>query len=727
MRRAGAKVRAAGLVCLAGIVVLAGCGDDDDGPPPAPVWREAYFETGGSYGSTPDGMLLTRTDGSFDVLNGGLVLPAGSYAVAGASFSGWVSGDAAGGTRVRGALLEPVSVMRETWWRGIGLPETRSTDLLRATTMPLSGAFDGTGTLGGKAIPAGAGPAFALFRNGGIAVVAPEGAEQFMLMLADGCEMDVGTFAVPADTSMWCAWAADGSASIFFVDSGTVEVTSYTAASFAGTFDLTVGGETLSGSFDVPTSLYGKTPGPDSYDHDDAWYAAKEIAVDGAPQSRTIDFLKDDDWIWFAATAGTTYRLRTSAHSYDDGFLWAFDRDGVTVWVDGYSLWLKIYDTDGATPLGPQWDPWETLFTAPADGIYFVRVAGDPGSYAIEALSQTGVSADAFEAAGDDSSADAEAIAVDAPAQAHTLHTFTDEDWVSFGATAGVAYYVRTTGGGDPAPRVALYHTNGVTELAAGDGFVAWVAPASGTYFVQVTGEPGAYDVQVTTTSGVAPDDYEPDDVSGQASAIAPDGAPQSRTRHSALDEEWIAVDAVAGNTYYVTTAPPAPAHFNWSFSWYDTDGTTEISPFSDFYCPASGTYYARLPAMATDYVGPYTVAVVTHSEYALPDDYEPDDGPAEATPFDTAGLPQGHTLHSSSDADWIAVDVPAGGMTITVDVLSDTGLLGKPMVSIVDTDGMTVVASGFGGATWVAGAAGTYYVAVHSFESWYYVDIEVQ
>ena len=74
-----------------------------------------------------------------------------------------------------------------------------------------------------------------------------------------------------------------------------------------------------------------------------------------------------------------------------------------------------------------------------------------------------------------------------------------------------------------------------------------------------------------------------------------------------------------------------------------------------------------------------------------------------------------------------MAVDVPAGGMTITVGILNDPALMGWPMVLILDTDGVTQLASGLDGATCVAPAAGTYYVVVLMHLSWYYVDIEVQ
>jgi len=719
--------KAAVAASIAGVVLFTACDmldDDGGGLVRGLAWREAYMSVGGSYYSVPHGMVLTEIDDSFDLVNGGGVFDAGSHPFEGFGFSRWASGDAEGGTRVFGTLDEPVWITSETWWHGVRLPESRPTFLLGVTTMPLTGVFDGTGTFEGKPIPAAASPAFALVWGGSIGVVAPVGADQFHLSFYDGFTLDEGTFAVPGDIAVECGWVLT-SAIPPSVDSGTINITSYTASSFAGTFDLTIGAETISGSFDVPTALYGKTPPPDSYEDDDTWDAAKPIVVGGDPQARTIDFMKDDDWLAVAAAAGTTYCVRTFAHAFDRKLPVYFDADGMTEWDEDSNVWLRAYDIDGVTPLTPEWAPGRMVFTAPSSGTCFVRVGGIPGSYAVEALYQTGVSADAFEAAGDDSFADAEAITVDAPAQPHTFHTFTDEDWVSFAATSGGEYYIRTTGAA-PAPRVTLYDTDGTTDLEEDWGEVAWVAPADGTYFVRVAGEPGTYGLEISTSSGVAPDAHEPDDVWTQAVAIVPDGASQSRTHHSLLDEDWFAVDAIAGTTYYPDIAPADGTVV--SLAWYDTDGTTQLVFGGGFDCVVSGTYYMKI-SMGTYLggVGPYTISVVTHVDHTLPDAYEPDNGPAEATPFVLGGPPQGHTLHSSSDRDWVAVDVPTGGMTITADVLSDPALLGFADVRIFDIDGVTELASGLDGAACVAAAPGTYYVVVLMYTSWYYIDIEVQ
>jgi hypothetical protein len=298
---------------------------------------------------------------------------------------------------------------------------------------------------------------------------------------------------------------------------------------------------------------------------------------------------------------------------------------------------------------------------------------------------------------------------------------------MSFAAVSGTAYYLRTTSGAASAPLITLYDIDGATAAGQGYGYFPWIAPADGTYYVKVTGEPGAYDVEVLTASGVAPDAYETDDAWGQAKRIVPDGASQSRTLHSLLDKDWITVEAVAGNTYYTELDPHNYYPFDSvSTVWYDTDGTTLLD--SGLVCTVSGTYYVKVSrGVWFEAVGSYTISVVTHSIYALPDAFEPDNTFADATPFDLAGPPVQHTLHSSSDTDWFAVEVPAGGMTITVDTQGGGIHFCFPTVSIFDVDGTTELASGFGGATCVAPATGTYYVMVHSSPGLYYVDIEVE
>jgi|GEM_PF-2438291 len=102
-------------------------------------------------------------------------------------------------------------------------------------------------------------------------------------------------------------------------------------------------------------------------------------------------------------------------------------------------------------------------------------------------------SPDAYE--GDNSSATAKPITTNGVAQIHNFNVPGDQDWVSFTAQKGATYVINTSNLGPNADTVlALYGTDGATLLASNDdsngtlaSLINWKAPASGTYYVQVT------------------------------------------------------------------------------------------------------------------------------------------------------------------------------------------------------------------------------------------------
>lgn len=98
----------------------------------------------------------------------------------------------------------------------------------------------------------------------------------------------------------------------------------------------------------------------DAYEGDDSPSGAKSIAI-GAVQTHNISGPGDQDWVKFAAQAGSAYVIRTANLGPD---------------ADTY---LYLYDTDGATLLASNDDYNGTLasqieWTAPATGTYYVLV-----------------------------------------------------------------------------------------------------------------------------------------------------------------------------------------------------------------------------------------------------------------------------------------------------------------------------------------------------------------
>ncbi len=101
-------------------------------------------------------------------------------------------------------------------------------------------------------------------------------------------------------------------------------------------------------------------------------------------------------------------------------------------------------------------------------------------------------SPDAYE--GDNTSATAKPISLNST-QIHNFDTPGDQDWVSFKAQKGITYTLTTSNLGPNANTVLnLYAADGVTLLASNDDYngtpasqIIWRAPASGTYYAQVT------------------------------------------------------------------------------------------------------------------------------------------------------------------------------------------------------------------------------------------------
>jgi hypothetical protein len=99
--------------------------------------------------------------------------------------------------------------------------------------------------------------------------------------------------------------------------------------------------------------------------------------------------------------------------------------------------------------------------------------------------------ADSYE--GDDTASQAKSIAI-GQAQTHNIDSLGDQDWVKFVAQAGEAYVIRTADLDSTADTyLSLYDTDGTSLLAANDddgtslsSQIEWVAPGTGTYYVQV-------------------------------------------------------------------------------------------------------------------------------------------------------------------------------------------------------------------------------------------------
>jgi len=103
---------------------------------------------------------------------------------------------------------------------------------------------------------------------------------------------------------------------------------------------------------------------PDMYEPDDAMEQAQWFAVDGLPQTHGFHICQDVDFVKFEATVGTRYMIQTlRLGRWYDTMLFLYDAGGTLLTMDDDS--------------GPGWAS-SIVWTAPADGVYYVKVIEYP-------------------------------------------------------------------------------------------------------------------------------------------------------------------------------------------------------------------------------------------------------------------------------------------------------------------------------------------------------------
>jgi uncharacterized repeat protein (TIGR01451 family) len=101
---------------------------------------------------------------------------------------------------------------------------------------------------------------------------------------------------------------------------------------------------------------------PDMYESDNYYTQAPVIPTDGTVQTHTFHVAADKDWVKFFAWGGQVYTATTSRLSPDvDTVLQLYDADGVTLLLENDDY---LSGSDAS----------HLVWTAPADGWYFVRI-----------------------------------------------------------------------------------------------------------------------------------------------------------------------------------------------------------------------------------------------------------------------------------------------------------------------------------------------------------------
>ena len=227
-------------------------------------------------------------------------------------------------------------------------------------------------------------------------------------------------------------------------------------------------------SFDTGTGTYTLTITGITDDHANS--AANAVPVDvGVAARGEIDYEGDGDYFTFAAEEGEFYQLDVTLGTLEDSVLDIFDAYGI--WLDGND------DFAESTASRLYW-------TAPGKGTYDVRVTGfdvSTGTYTLTIAVSDIV---------DDhpnSTTDATPVEIGVPAHG-AIDYEGDSDYFTFEAEEGESYQLDVTLGTLEDSVLDVFDADGIW-LDANDDFaesaasrLIWLAPGTGTYYVQVAG-----------------------------------------------------------------------------------------------------------------------------------------------------------------------------------------------------------------------------------------------
>jgi len=228
-------------------------------------------------------------------------------------------------------------------------------------------------------------------------------------------------------------------------------------------------------------------------------------------------------------------------------------------------------------------------------------------------------------------------------------------------------------------------------------------------------------------------DPQEPDDSIAEAGPITTDGQPQAHNLHIEGDHDYLCFEATAGNAYTIETQELGGDIDPYMYLYdaegqelaHNDDGTSgSLAPRIVWVAPSSGRYCVMVRDLAEDATGIDAEYSVTIRESAFAegaDEYEPDDALSEASPLESEGTPQQHTLHTSNDLDYVSFGAEEG-----VEYTIETGNLGAGCDTIIflydaagaeldyddDASDQTFASS----IVWTAPSSGTYYLTIRDF-----------
>ena len=244
----------------------------------------------------------------------------------------------------------------------------------------------------------------------------------------------------------------------------------------------------------------------DSYEPNDGQSAAVQINTFTNYTNLTVHSYSDEDWFWFNVTGNQNIWVNlTHNHAEMDAILWAYRDTG-----GGFKSTLDYSDTE------VDWEQatFNSSTTATNTWTILIRVLATGGAsgynMSIEHANRSTPAkniADSYEP--NEAINQSHSISLPFNSQSATIHNSTDEDFYSFYANSGDAYWLNLTfidSGGDL--ELFLYDNSGTeldsSETSTSNEQISWSATTNGTYHIRVDGYNGntnTYRLEVATNS----------------------------------------------------------------------------------------------------------------------------------------------------------------------------------------------------------------------------------
>ncbi|WP_353474149.1 hypothetical protein PVT71_19655 [Salipiger sp. H15] len=417
--------------------------------------------------------------------------------------------------------------------------------------------------------------------------------------------------------------------------------------------------------------------------------ATAEVLQTGETQGSRIDYAYDEDWYAVDLQAGYTYTFTlTGDPASSDPLL-----NPLMQLYDAEGYWLTdAWDWDGPGSVLEYTPFWDERVYASAGSAWDGGTGDFLLSFEGEAYNDT-----------IPGWIDTDEVLVEGEAQASRIDYSYDEDWFAVDLLAGFTYTFTLTGDPDSSdplldPMLQLYDSEGYWLTDAWD----WTGPGSVLEYTPVgdalvyasagsawDGRTGDFLLSVTAAEN---GDTIPGSVATEEVLV--EGQTQGSRIDYAYDQDWYAVDLLAGNTYTFTlSGDPASSEplgdpivllydvdgywLDDAADWYGSESVLDFMPNWDQRVYVAG---ASRHGTTGDFLLSFSAEV---NNDTIP-------GGTDTGEVLLVGETEGSRIDYAYDQDWYAVDLQAGYIytfTLTGDAASSDPLL-NPLVQLYDANG---------------------------------------